>query len=158
MRLFKRRCSDTSPQLVSATPISQDAIPAVIENREEDPEPEDEAENAAKPKPDTEIIPEGGNQTPTTLQTSSARKGNGNGNGNWEIKLTLNWMIASYKFPMLHSGISTWGRKVGRRWDQLKRSDSSELLAVSGRRRRHWSPNRETENYEATNADDRRKV
>lgn len=39
------------------------------------------------------------------------------------------------------TGISTWGRKVGRRWDQLKRSDSSELLSVSGRRRR-WSPNR----------------
>ena len=39
--------------------------------------------------------------------------------------------------------ISTWGRKVGRRWDQLKRSDSSELLSVSGRRRR-WSPNRKS--------------
>lgn len=39
------------------------------------------------------------------------------------------------------TGISTWGRKVGRRWDQLKRSDSSELLSVSGRRKR-WSPNR----------------
>ncbi|XP_043279887.1 uncharacterized protein [Venturia canescens] len=40
-------------------------------------------------------------------------------------------------------GISTWGKKVGRRWDQLKRSESSELLSVSGRRRR-WSPNRKS--------------
>ncbi|KAF7989834.1 hypothetical protein HCN44_008508 [Aphidius gifuensis] len=37
--------------------------------------------------------------------------------------------------------ISTWGKKVGRTWDQLKRSESSELLSMSGRRRR-WSPNR----------------
>lgn len=30
---------------------------------------------------------------------------------------------------------------MGRKWDQLKRSDSSELLAASPGRRRHWSPN-----------------
>ena len=40
-------------------------------------------------------------------------------------------------------GISTWGKKVGKRWDQLKRSESTELLSVSGRRRR-WSPNRKS--------------
>ncbi|XP_033210817.1 uncharacterized protein LOC117168936 isoform X2 [Belonocnema kinseyi] len=40
-------------------------------------------------------------------------------------------------------GISTWGRKFGRRFDQLKRSESSEVLSVSGRRRR-WSPNRKS--------------
>ncbi|KAK0161792.1 hypothetical protein PV327_008206 [Microctonus hyperodae] len=39
------------------------------------------------------------------------------------------------------SGISTWGKRVGRKWDQLKRSDSTELISVSGRRHR-WSPNR----------------
>lgn len=134
MRLFKRRCSDTGPQLVSATPIPQDAVPALIESPEE-AEAEIEAviigdENSTRRKSDTEIIPETGNQTPTTLQSSySARK-----------------------------GISTWGRKVGRRWDQLKRSDSSELLAVSGRRRRHWSPNRQTESFDPSPADDRRKV
>ncbi|XP_051154898.1 uncharacterized protein LOC127277632 isoform X2 [Leptopilina boulardi] len=38
-------------------------------------------------------------------------------------------------------GISTWGRKLGRKFDQLKRSESSEILSGSGRRRR-WSPNR----------------
>lgn len=37
-------------------------------------------------------------------------------------------------------GLATWGKKVGRKWDQLKRSDSSELLAASPGRRRHWSP------------------
>lgn len=40
-------------------------------------------------------------------------------------------------------GISTWGRKLGRTIDQLKRSESSELLSGSGRRRR-WSPNRKS--------------
>lgn len=49
------------------------------------------------------------------------------------VKINIIWFHVT--------GISTWGRKVGRRWDQLKRSDSSELLSVSGRRRR-WSPNR----------------
>ncbi|XP_066585571.1 uncharacterized protein [Prorops nasuta] len=55
--------------------------------------------------------------------------------------------VEDAKFVATHSSfptrkeISTWGRKVGRRWDQLKRSDSSEILSVSSRRRR-WSPNR----------------
>ncbi|XP_046434744.1 uncharacterized protein LOC124186789 isoform X1 [Neodiprion fabricii] len=131
MRLFKRRCSDTSPQLVSATPIPQDAVPAVSEDREEleaETEPEVESENSGRRKSDTEIVQDGGNQTTANLQSSnSARK-----------------------------GISTWGRKVGRRWDQLKRSDSSELLAVSGRRRRHWSPNRQADNSEPV-SDDKQK-
>lgn len=37
-------------------------------------------------------------------------------------------------------GLATWGKKVGKKWDQLKRSDSSELLQVSPNRRRQWSP------------------
>lgn len=37
-------------------------------------------------------------------------------------------------------GLATWGKKVGRKWDQLKRSDSSEILQVSPNRRRQWSP------------------
>lgn len=32
---------------------------------------------------------------------------------------------------------------MGRRWDQMKRSNSSELLSVS-RRRRRWSPHRKS--------------
>jgi hypothetical protein len=40
------------------------------------------------------------------------------------------------------AGLATWGKKVGRKWEQLKRSDSSELLAVTPGRRRHWSPNK----------------
>lgn len=36
--------------------------------------------------------------------------------------------------------MATWGKKVGRKWDQLKRSDSSEILQVSSNRRRQWSP------------------
>lgn len=37
-------------------------------------------------------------------------------------------------------GLATWGKKVGRKWDQLKRSDSSEILQVSPNCRRQWSP------------------
>lgn len=37
-------------------------------------------------------------------------------------------------------GLATWGKKVGKKWDQLKRSDSSEILQVSPNRRRQWSP------------------
>ena len=33
---------------------------------------------------------------------------------------------------------------MGRKWEQLKRSDSTELLAVTPGRRRHWSPNKTT--------------
>lgn len=40
------------------------------------------------------------------------------------------------------SGLSTWGKKVGLKWEQLKRSDSSEILSVSPGRRRHWSPHK----------------
>ncbi|XP_043482531.1 PDZ domain-containing protein 2-like isoform X2 [Leptopilina heterotoma] len=40
-------------------------------------------------------------------------------------------------------GIATLGRKLGQRFDQLKRSESSEILSGSGRRRR-WSPNRKS--------------
>lgn len=38
--------------------------------------------------------------------------------------------------------MSTWSKKVGRKWDQLKRSDSSEVLSVSPGRRRRWSPSK----------------
>jgi hypothetical protein len=36
-------------------------------------------------------------------------------------------------------GIATWGKKVGRKWDQLKRSDSSETVGSTGSK---WSPGR----------------
>lgn len=48
-----------------------------------------------------------------------------------------------YYIELFFLGISTWGRKLGRTIDQLKRSESSELLSGSGRRRR-WSPNRKS--------------
>ncbi|XP_029160164.1 uncharacterized protein LOC114932162 isoform X2 [Nylanderia fulva] len=51
---------------------------------------------------------------------------------------------------LTRKGISTWGRKMGRRWDQMKRSDSSELLSVS-RRRRRWSPHRKSSYDETLN-------
>ncbi|XP_054000545.1 uncharacterized protein LOC128888003 isoform X1 [Hylaeus anthracinus] len=116
MRLFKRQASDTSPQLVSATPISQDgnaSLAAVDENSEHIKKKfynENDGVGQAAVKENA-----GDSQKPPSSQSCVTNR----------------------------KGISTWGRKVGRRWDQLKRSDSSELLSVSGRRRR-WSPNRKS--------------
>lgn len=42
---------------------------------------------------------------------------------------------------MFAVGLSTWSKKVGRKWDQLKRSDSSEFLSISTSRTGNWSPN-----------------
>ncbi|XP_071449313.1 uncharacterized protein [Hetaerina americana] len=119
MRLFKRRCSDPSPQLVSLSPISQDAIHQfpVSEARA----PEEGAQGEARTKG------AGGDPhatTPRGRPPVSAPSSAG----------------PSPKGP--RKGLSTWGKKVGRKWEQLKRSDSSELLAVSHGRRRHWSPNK----------------
>nr|XP_033334400.1 uncharacterized protein LOC117225178 isoform X1 [Megalopta genalis] len=114
MRLFKRQSSDTSPQLVSATPLSQDgtAPPAIVV--------EDSDRTRKKDQDETD-----GSERTSTKEVACDP----------QISSSSQTCIANRK------GISTWGRKVGRRWDQLKRSDSSELLSVSGRRRR-WSPNR----------------
>lgn len=86
MRLFKRRCSDPNPQLVSLQPISDAVGPIRTES------------NSSLNSTDTEIVKQKNN-----------------------------------------NGFTTWGKKVGQKWDQIKRSDSSEILSTSGRRR-HWSP------------------
>ncbi|XP_043516570.1 uncharacterized protein LOC122532126 isoform X2 [Frieseomelitta varia] len=114
MRLFKRQFSDTSPQLVSATPLTQDGTVHLTTAEE-------------------------------NLDRSSKGLSNENDElGRTSVKEDVNetFLKPSSSQPCISNRklISTWGRKVGRRWDQLKRSDSSELLSVSGRRRR-WSPN-----------------
>ncbi|XP_076175875.1 uncharacterized protein LOC143151031 isoform X2 [Ptiloglossa arizonensis] len=116
MRLFKRQASDTSPQLVSATPLSQDgtASLAVVDENSERTKKKIHNENDELVQAPVKENAGDSQKPPSTQSCVSNRK-----------------------------GISTWGRKVGRRWDQLKRSDSSELLSVSGRRRR-WSPNRKS--------------
>lgn len=53
--------------------------------------------------------------------------------------LTNNFSL-KFTYLFFFSGLATWGKKVGRKWDQLKRSDSSEILQVSPNRRRQWSP------------------
>lgn len=104
MRLFKRRCSDPNPQLVSLQPIS-DAI-------SEDVFPESETTaGRIRSGQASPIIYGNGSCTPILSSPKAVRK-----------------------------GLSTWGKKVGRKWEQLKRSDSSEILSVSPGRRRHWSP------------------
>ncbi|CAK9803836.1 PDZ domain-containing protein 2 [Anthophora quadrimaculata] len=114
MRLFKRQSSDTSPQLVSATPLSQDGTTPLAAMDENSDRTSKVSQNENDGLTRTSIKESVGDvQKPSSSQTCVTNR----------------------------KGISTWGRKVGRRWDQLKRSDSSELLSVSGRRRR-WSPNR----------------
>ncbi|KAF5274608.1 hypothetical protein FQA39_LY07220 [Lamprigera yunnana] len=85
MRLFKRRCSDPNPQLVSLSPISD-------------------------------------NISSTTSESVTS----------------LNCSETTVKHKS-NNGFTTWGKRVGQKWDQIKRSDSSEILSTSGRRR-HWSP------------------
>ncbi|XP_012249096.2 uncharacterized protein LOC100742086 isoform X2 [Bombus impatiens] len=116
MRLFKRQCSDTSPQLVSATPLSQDGT-APLTVAEENFGGSSKTLHKENDGLGRMSMKEDDSESPF-LKPSSTESCAPN-----------------------RKGISTWGRKVGRRWDQLKRSDSSELLSVSGRRRR-WSPNR----------------
>ncbi|XP_043597232.1 uncharacterized protein LOC122574112 isoform X2 [Bombus pyrosoma] len=116
MRLFKRQCSDTSPQLVSATPLSQDGT-APLTVAEENFGRSSKKLHKENDGLGRMCMKEDDSESPFSKPSSSES-------------------CASNR-----KGISTWGRKVGRRWDQLKRSDSSELLSVSGRRRR-WSPNR----------------
>ncbi|XP_018404902.1 PREDICTED: uncharacterized protein LOC108781443 [Cyphomyrmex costatus] len=114
MRLFKRYTTDTSPQLVSAVPISQDVTAAnnaesnTSVRSEDKSKTDDKLDDILPVKEDTDT------QKESTDSSILARK-----------------------------GISTWGRKMGRRWDQMKRSDSSELLSVP-RRRRRWSPHRKS--------------
>ncbi|XP_036140171.1 LOW QUALITY PROTEIN: uncharacterized protein LOC105837988 [Monomorium pharaonis] len=112
MRLFKRYMPDTSPQLVSAVPISQDV--ATTNNAESNASERSEKKSKTDDRlegtlPDKEEIDTQKESTDSSILT--------------------------------RKGLSTWGRKMGRRWDQMKRSDSSELLSVP-RRRRRWSPHR----------------
>ncbi|XP_032686811.1 uncharacterized protein LOC116851476 [Odontomachus brunneus] len=110
MRLFKRYMSDTSPQLVSAVAISQEAD--TTDNVE------DNERSLKKSKPNTK---DGSESALLVKEDVDAQRESTNSSGH------------------AHKGFSTWGRKMSRRWDQVKRSDSSELLPVS-RQRRRWSP------------------
>lgn len=118
MRLFKRQCVDTSPQLVSATPLSQDGT-APLTVAEENLGRSNKKLHKENDGLGRMSMKEDDSESPFLKPSSSES------------------CVSNRK------GISTWGRKVGRRWDQLKRSESSELLSVSGRRRR-WSPNRKS--------------
>nr|XP_012226806.1 PREDICTED: uncharacterized protein LOC105674817 isoform X1 [Linepithema humile]XP_012226807.1 PREDICTED: uncharacterized protein LOC105674817 isoform X1 [Linepithema humile]XP_012226808.1 PREDICTED: uncharacterized protein LOC105674817 isoform X1 [Linepithema humile] len=120
MRLFKRYTADTSPQLVSAVPISQDA--AAVSN----------IESNASERPEKKSKTDG--RLESTLPVREV------------ADVQKESMDSSI---LIRKGISTWGRKMGRRWDQMKRSDSSELLSVP-RRRRRWSPHRKNDHDETT--------
>nr|CAD7206047.1 unnamed protein product [Timema douglasi] len=116
MRLFKRRCSDPSPQLVSLSPLFQDTLHDVI--------------------PDA----------PHKSQTS---------NGLPNVRRSIS-TPSEVSPKAVKKGLATWGKKVGRKWEQLRRSDSSELLTVSPGRRRHWSPNNTPASHSAGTSRTRR--
>ncbi|XP_065221912.1 tyrosine-protein phosphatase non-receptor type 13-like [Planococcus citri] len=107
MRIFKRRSSDPSPQLVSLSPLVNDH-----EN--------EEAEDIRQTK-SGQATPTGkGSCTPNSRSPKTYRK-----------------------------GLSTWGRKVGRRWDQIKRSDSIEFLDSA--KKKHWTPSKVVSSVTPTN-------
>ncbi|XP_046999349.1 uncharacterized protein LOC124615473 [Schistocerca americana] len=121
MRLFKRRCSDPSPQLVSLSPLSQDACesqPATPDCSLDQPPPLGTA----------------------TGHQAGAAAGTGTGGRGAHQRERPRSMHDQPSPKATRKGLATWGKKVGRKWEQLKRSDSSELLAVAPGRRRHWSP------------------
>ncbi|KAI5710516.1 hypothetical protein M8J76_008061 [Diaphorina citri] len=102
MRLFKRRCSDPSPQLVSLSPIANDEDQDDLDNN---------CLNNAYDNNSGQNTPAGkGSRTPISGSPKSHRK-----------------------------GLATWGRKVGRKWEQMKRSDSSEILSNSPSRHKKQS-------------------
>lgn len=104
MRLFKRRCSDPNPQLVSLSPIADtgDASTAPAQQLSPPMPPQESPENKSS-KSVFEIT----RCDPDFLD---------------------------------FIGLATWGKRVGQKWDKIKRSDSSELLSVTSGRRRHWTP------------------
>nr|CAD7597100.1 unnamed protein product [Timema genevievae] len=121
MRLFKRRCSDPSPQLVSLSPLSQDTLHDVIPDAPQTPSKHKSQTSNGLPNVRRSI------STPSEVSPKAVKK-----------------------------GLATWGKKVGRKWEQLRRSDSSELLTVSPGRRRHWSPNNTSVSHSAGTSRNRR--
>ncbi|XP_003425372.1 uncharacterized protein LOC100679383 [Nasonia vitripennis] len=117
MRLFKRRSLDQSPELVSATSISQDS--------------QQQMERAVTIATTEEAVK---TATLTVLVTPKRMKD--------EAKSAKKQQSSTSSFSAGKS-LSSWSKKVGQKWDQLRRADSSEILSVSGRRRR-WSPHRKS--------------
>ncbi|KAF4530169.1 hypothetical protein B566_EDAN001428 [Ephemera danica] len=118
MRLFRRRCSDPSPQLVSLSPLCQDAIHGRV-----------------TPPPGVQ------QSIPSSVPGLAARRSRTIADRRSATACSAT-QAASLSPKSARKGLSTWGKKVGRKWEQLRRSDSAELLAVSPGRRRHWSPNK----------------
>ncbi|KAK6642912.1 hypothetical protein RUM43_004414 [Polyplax serrata] len=116
MRLFRRRCSDPNPQLVSLQPISDSVNDEVYSTLESNGGGEGGGSVKIRSGQASPIIMGNGACTPVMSSPKAPRKGK--------------------------CRLSTWGKKVGRKWDQIKRSDSTEVLSVSPGRRRRWSPNK----------------
>ncbi|CAH0394258.1 unnamed protein product [Bemisia tabaci] len=95
MRLFKRRCSDPSPQLVSLAPLT-------VEDDFEDPK----------------LKSRSGHSSPARAPATP---------------------LTGIPPPVPSAALSTWGKKVGKKLDKMKRADSSEILSSAGRRK-NWSP------------------
>lgn len=115
MRLFKRRSLDPSPELVSASPIVNQQNRHNLQQQRNDPI--------------TIICPE---STPSPMScdrsASSAHSPKS--------------FLKSHKFSQLgtsppsFSSLSAWGKKVGQKWEQLKRTDTNESSPNNGRKSR----------------------
>lgn len=59
-----------------------------------------------------------------------------------DVETSKTCRILIFIYSSLSVGLITWGRKVGQRWDQIKRSDSIEFLdtVTSTNKKRHWTP------------------
>ncbi|XP_065165287.1 uncharacterized protein [Atheta coriaria] len=93
MRLFRRRCSDPNPQLVSLSPLTDGY--------------EDQTQNAQPTHPAPVITSQ---ITPVHSRDASPK-----------------------------SSRATWSKRVGEKWDKLKRADSSELLTNTPTRRKQYT-------------------
>ncbi|CAG2058580.1 unnamed protein product [Timema podura] len=191
MRLFKRRCSDPSPQLVSLSPLSQDTLHDVIPDAPQTPSKHKSQTSNGLPNVRRSIstssevspkavkkafpsmpmlpapchcsqhhatapsIPQHHATAPSIPQHHATAPSIPQHHAT-APSIPQHHATAPSIMPLSATGLATWGKKVGRKWEQLRRSDSSELLTVSPGRRRHWSPNNTSVSHSAGTSRNRR--
>nr|CAD7446377.1 unnamed protein product [Timema bartmani] len=172
MRLFKRRCSDPSPQLVSLSPLSQDTLHDVIPDAPQTPSKHKSQTSNGLPNvrrsisTPSEVSPKAHHATAPSIPQHHATAPSIPQHHATAPSIPQHHATAPSTMPLLPAypsimllsatGLATWGKKVGRKWEQLRRSDSSELLTVSPGRRRHWSPNNTSVSHSAGTSRNRR--
>ncbi|KAJ8679714.1 hypothetical protein QAD02_015501 [Eretmocerus hayati] len=138
MRLFKRRSLDQSPELVSATPISQDVQSTATATST--------SNCTVMPPPASTRTPKAVQRQPRTPPSSNTLRRTVNSPNNKQQretrpnsapftptqlpkKLESQPKLKSTPLSFSAKSLSSLGKKVGEKWHQLKRADSSELLS-----------------------------